>query len=160
MAAAVILGGTTAARATEVWSGRTFLFEKANSADWTLPQNQDRITGLVWITRADTQGIFNIEQEGGYTHNVSPTDTEWATGNAADWATLSFAAWEVWNGTFPPTMVGVDAVVHLVTDDIYNDIRFETWTQGANGGGFSYHRAPDPSSVMPTAWGKVKALYR
>jgi hypothetical protein len=160
VAVVLVVCGTTVAGATQVWSGRTHFFQKVNSTDWTLPENQDRITNLVRITRANTQGIFNIAQETDYTSDVSPTDTEWATGNAVDWATLSFAAWEVWNEAFPPGMVGLDAVVHLITDNIYIDIRFESWTQGPNGGGFSYYRAPDPSLVQPRAWSAIKALYR
>ena len=40
--------------------GDTVTFTKADSADWTLPENQDRITDNVWITRKHNQSIFNI----------------------------------------------------------------------------------------------------
>jgi hypothetical protein len=159
-AVALLLSPTTGAAAADVWSGRTLFFEKTDSVDWTQPQNQDRITDAVWITRANTQGIFNIAQETGYTHNESPLDTEWATGDAADWQTLTFSTWEGWNGQDPPNAVGVNAVVHLITDDIYVDTRFESWTGSAGGGGFSYYRAPDPSSAEPSSWTAIKALYR
>ena len=33
-------------------------FEKENYADWTLAENQDRITDNVWITRKNNQSIF------------------------------------------------------------------------------------------------------
>ena len=164
-AAVLLLSAATGARAAQVWSGRTFYFEKANWADWTQPQNQDRITDLVWITRANSEGIFNIAQENTYAEFASPLDTEWATGDAADWQTLTFAPWGTWIGFGPPYTVGVDAVVHLITDDVYIDIRFESWTTGLGGGvpgggGFSYHRAPDPSAVQPASWTAIKALYR
>lgn len=132
------------AEALEVWSGRTFTFAKPDSADWTQPENQDRLTDAVWLTRGHNRGLFNLAQEDGYTVLVSPQDTEWATGDAADWAQLTFAPWQIWNGGVPPDMVGVDAVVHLISDDIYIDIRFESWTAANGGGGFSYTRATGP----------------
>jgi hypothetical protein len=146
-AAAVMLAG--AAHATEVWTGLDYTFTKAPFADWTMPANQDQITGNVWITRANTQGLFNIAQEGGYTHFLSPVDTEWAYGDAANYQNLTFADWESWNNANPPSMVGQDAVVHLISDDIYIDIEFTQWSiGGGGGGGFAYMRAvPEPSSL-------------
>lgn len=136
---------TGPASALEVWSGRDLAFAKPDSADWTLPENQDRITASVWLTRAHNRGLFNIAQEDTYTVQVSPLDTEWATGDAVDWESLTFAPWQTWNGGLPPSMVGLDAVVHLISDDIYLDIRFESWTAGNGGGGFSYLRASAPT---------------
>jgi hypothetical protein len=138
------------APALEVWSGRTFVFTKPDGADWTSPANQDRLTDAVWLTRADRRGLFNIAQEDTFTRLVSPQDTEWATGNAVDWPSLTFTPWQTWNGSFPPAMVGVDAVVHLISDDIYVDIRFESWTSGNLGGGFSYTRATAPATGVAT----------
>jgi hypothetical protein len=46
-------------------------------------------------------------------------------------------------------MIGKDAVLHLIADDIYLDIKFLSWTAGG-GGGFSYERStvPEPSSLI------------
>lgn len=68
-----------------------------------------RGVATVWLTRAQVRGLFNIAQEDTYTRRVSPVDTEWATGDAANWQELTFAPWEIWNGNFPPAMVGLDA---------------------------------------------------
>jgi len=137
------------ASATEVWSGRTFSFTKLDGADWTLAENQDRITPNVWITRQNYQGIFNIAVEPGYVFG-SPTGTEWATGNAVDHASLTFANWVTWAAGNPPGTVGVDAVVHLIADDIYCDIRIDDWTGPSGGGGFTYTRAVAPvGAVQP-----------
>ena len=38
-------------------------FTKADYADWTLPQNQDRVTDYIWITRADNNAIFNAQDK-------------------------------------------------------------------------------------------------
>lgn len=138
------------ARALEVWSGRTHVFTKADFADWTQAANQDRITDGVWLTRADSRGLFNAAQEGGY-FATSPAGTEWATGNAADHASLSFLPWVQWAMNNPPGTVGVDAVVHLIAEDIYLDIRIDAWTGAAGGGGFSYTRAVKPTASVPGA---------
>jgi hypothetical protein len=138
------------APALEVWSGRTHFFAKPDSSDWTLPANQDRITDQVRLTRANNRGLFNIAQEDSFTLTVSPLDTEWATGDAVDWASLNFTTWHVWNGGVPPSMVGRDAVVHLISEDIYIDIRFESWTAANHGGGFAYTRATSPSVAVAT----------
>lgn len=150
-----------AAIAQEVWSGTTYTFEKVDFADWTLPENQDRITPNVWLTRKDTQGLFNIAQESGYSGGAgSPVDTEWATGAAADWASLTFAPWNTWSGGSPPSTIGVDAVVHLITDDIYVDIVFLSWSGGGPGGGFSYMRGEEePVATDEGSWGELKSLY-
>ena len=50
-------------------TAQAVVFTKADSADWTLEDNQDRITDNVWITRKHTQSIFNIVQETGYSGN-------------------------------------------------------------------------------------------
>jgi hypothetical protein len=144
-----------AARAQTIWTGPTTTFTKPDSADWTLPQNQDRLTGNVWITRQNTHGIFNIAQETGYIRDVSPVGTEWAYGTAQNWQSLSFAAWELWAASSPPTTVGKDAVLHLVTDDVYLDIKFLSWASGATaGGGFSYQRSsPEPEKLAGDANG-------
>ncbi len=153
------------AGATQVWSGRTFHFSKAPNADCTQAANQDRITPNVWLTRASTQGLFNIKQEAASSgsYGPSPTDTEWATGDAANYASLTFDTWVNWAASFPPSTVGVNAVVHLITDDIYIDIRFDSWGSGlAGGGAFSYTRAVAPAStpVEQGTWGRLKSLYR
>lgn len=154
LALALALGACAFAgpvHALEVWSGRTFSFTRPDGADWTQAVNQDRITPNVWLTRKATQGIFNIAQEVGYTA-TSPSDTEWATGDAANHASLTFQPWVQWAANNPPATVGVNAVVHLITDDIYIDIRFDSWTGAALGGGFSYTRGVRPtSSVVPGA---------
>jgi hypothetical protein len=147
------------AGATEIWTGRTYYFFKAPFA---VPLNAaDQISPLVWITRANTQGIYNPRMESIYEHNVSPKGTEWATGDAINHASLVFQPWESWAAADPPATVGVNACVHLIAEDIYIDIAFASWGAGGTGGYFSYYRAQAP--VVPTArttWGRIKKLYR
>ena len=148
------------ARALEVWTGRTFPFTKADGADWTLAANQDRITPLVWLTRKNTMGLFNIASETGYAA-ASPAGTEWASGDAINHASLVFLPWVQWAQNNPPATVGVNACVHLISEDIYLDIRIDSWSGSGGGGGFSYTRALQPVvGAGRGTWGRLKALYR
>lgn len=128
-----------------IWTGPKMTFTKANNADWTLASNQDRLTANVWLTRADTLGIFNIVTENIYTKFVSPANTEWAFGTTADISTVTFMDWQNAIASDPPGMVNQDMILHLISDDIYIDIKFLSWTIGRNGGGFSYERSTDPT---------------
>ena len=133
----LILAGSAGAQT--VWTGPEITFTKPDGADWTLPENQDRITDNVWLTRQNFLGIYNIAVEAGY-NPLSPADTEWANGDAYDYENLTFETWVNWAGNFPPGTVGQDAVVHLISEDIYIDIRFSSWSC-CGFGGFSYDRA-------------------
>jgi len=73
----------------------------------------------------------------------TPSNTEWAYGSAADWESLDFKPWLGWHDWDPPSTVGQPAVLHLIAEDVYLDITFESWTSGGNGGGFSYTRATE-----------------
>jgi glucose/arabinose dehydrogenase len=111
----------------------------------------DQITPTVGITRGGTQGIYNSSQEPGFTHFLSPKDTQWADGTTANYSTLSYTDWNSWaklGHGGPPATVGVNAVVHLITDDIYIDIKFLSWSSG---GPYSYERStPGSANVPPT----------
>jgi hypothetical protein len=133
--------------AQTIWEGETLIFTKPSGSDWTLEANQDRITDNVWLTRANNQGIFNIGQEEDYATESSPLDTEWSFGTTGEIATLTFADWETAVNALPLQMLNQDMVLHLLTDDIYIDLKFTSWFsgQGQGGGGFTYERSTDPS---------------
>jgi hypothetical protein len=141
-----------------LWTGDVITFAKANNADWTQAGNQDRITDNVWLTRADEAGLFNIAQEesfsGGFFGTVdggSPYDTEWAFGTIADGVeTLEFDFWGSAVGWSPPDMVNQNMVLHLISEDIFIDIKFTSWTSGGQGGGFSYERST--GTTMDRLW--------
>lgn len=158
--AVAVAAGAGPAHALEIWTGRTFQFVRPDGADWTQPVNQDRITPATWITRKSSQGLFNIAQEAGYSGS-SPANTTWASGDAVNFASLTFLPWVQWAQNNPPGTVGVNAVVHLVAEDIYIDIRFDSWTGSSLGGGFAYTRAiPPVVGAGRGTWGRLKALYR
>ncbi|TSA13333.1 MAG: hypothetical protein D4R74_10000, partial [Betaproteobacteria bacterium] len=121
-------------------------------ADPTQAANQDRITSRVWLIRGGSEGLYNIAQEGSFSQFFSPTDTEWASGSIANYASLTYADWETWAKSVggPPATPGVNAVLHLKTDDIYLAIKFRSW--GQRSGGFSYERStPGVIPVTTTA---------
>ena len=120
---------------------QTVTFTKADWADWTLPENQDRISDNVWITRANNQGIFNAAQESDYNYGVSPRDTEWAFGYSEDLEPEDYEDWRDAVNANPPSMVGQPLSVHLISEDIYLDLEFHSWSSGGSGGGFSYTRS-------------------
>lgn len=147
LAFALLASPLSASAQATIWSGPLVTFSNAPAADWTQPANQDRLTGDVWITRSSLQGIFNAALESSYAHFASPAGTEWAYGVLANYSSLSYTDWESWFGgrgnVF--SMVGQDAVLHLVNDDIYIGVQFTYW--GGNGGGFAY--TPTTPTAVP-----------
>jgi glucose/arabinose dehydrogenase len=129
-----------------VWTGPTTNFTNVTASD------QDRLTPNVWITRGSAQGIYNAKTEAGFTHFFSPADTEWADGTTANYASLTYTDWNTWAKVVhpgPPSTVGVNAVVHLISEDIYLDVNFTSW--GGLGGGFSWDRStPAPANAPPS----------
>jgi hypothetical protein len=119
-------------------------FSKSDWADYTLPNNQDRITADVWITRANTQGIFNIAVENSY-YSSSPAKTSWAWGHTYENTLTDYTIWADAIGWDPPGMVGNVLSMYLQDYFRYFDVYFSNWTQGGNGGGFTYSRIEVPS---------------
>src|ERR1044072_766125 len=159
ISSSVILLLAISAHAATVWDGPTISFTKSNYANPLLAENQDRLTANVWITRGSAQGLFNANTESRFTHFVSPAGTEWANGSLENYATLSYTDWNHWArgvNPSPSSTVGVQAVLHLIPDDIYLSVQLTSWTGGSiimtsYGGGFSYLRStpvPEPSSLL------------
>lgn len=131
-----------------IWDGPSVTITKADFADWNLEENQDRITSNVWLTRKDEQGQFNIAQETGYSGG-SPSDTEWGWGTTADIGSITFYNWKGATKDNNPygdheNITEGPMVLHLITDDIYIDLQYNSWTS-QGGGGFSYTRSSDPN---------------
>jgi hypothetical protein len=135
-----------------VWSGLTFEFTKPDNQD--PPFSADSITQSVSLTRGSDRGMYNAVLDAGW-NGSGPTGTEWATSfnnpdetiEASNHAALNFVD-QTWleaygGGGVGFNIEGTDAVVHLVAEDVYLDLRFTHW-QKSGGGGFSYLRAEPP----------------
>ena len=109
-------------------------------------------------------GLYNVFLELTYSSS-SPADTLWATDlnnpglsiSATNWENLTFDTWvDAYGGSMAagadvvPVAGPRDAVVYLITDDVYLDLRFTAWSVSFGGrGGFSYLRAevPEPAAA-------------
>jgi len=111
-----------------------------------LSQNQDILTSSVKLTRANQQGLFNIASENSYDWS-SPSNTEWAEGTLSDYLTLNYNNWIYAMNYNPINKIGRNFVVHLINENIYLQLKLISWTDRANGGGFSYSR------TTPSLWG-------
>ncbi|MDQ6815662.1 MAG: hypothetical protein M3040_18175, partial [Bacteroidota bacterium] len=141
--------------AQTVWNGPTITFTKASGVSTSSATGQDKITNNIWLTRDVAEGLFNIAAEASYTkRSTSPAGTEWAYGNLASYRTLIYQTWEVWNGKNPPSMINNAAVLHIIDENIYIGITFNSW--GANGtGAFSYTRTT--ASALPVTLANFSA---
>jgi hypothetical protein len=129
-------------------SADTVVFTKPDSADWTLPENQDRITNNVWITRKDIQSLFNIAQEDGYSgSNGSPVGTLWSDTITAAADSASYTNFVAMNGGGPQSLIGDTVSMYLPQDGLYFDVTFLSYSGGNTGGGFSYSRTSVTLSV-------------
>ena len=79
-------------------------FRKENYADPNDPENQDRITDEIWITRGNSQGFYNAYTDGGWNwSDEGPEGTLWRWGpmenNNNDWQNWRNAVYQ--SGTGP-----------------------------------------------------------
>ena len=132
-----------------IWTGEKITFEKGNFDNPLIESSQDRITDLVWITRGNSNVLFNAKTEpsAAISGLISPEDTEWAEGTTNDLNNLVFTDFKnaapIGDNGSPRVkdMVGKNYVLHLITDGIYIDLKMLLWRSGGNGGGFSYERS-------------------
>jgi hypothetical protein len=139
---------SAAAQGAIIWNGPVIAFTNTTVAD------VDKLVSDVWLTRASKKGLFNTAPgiESSYQTGISPAGTQWALGQLANYATLTYSDWATCyggGGFLINNIVGTNAVVHLINSDIYLSIQF---TAFSSGGGFSYIRStpvgtPEPSTA-------------
>lgn len=127
----------------------TVVFTKPDSADWTLPENQDRISANVWITRKHNQSIFNIAQEDSYSGAAgSPMGTLWADTTTAAADAGSYTNFVGMHGGSSQSIINDTISLYLPQDSLYFDVVFTSYTGQNNGGGFSYIRTSVNNSEL------------
>ena len=122
-------------------------FEKEDYADVSDPANWDQITESVAITRADNQGLFNPYSESSYNElgEYGPAGTLWApmsTEEATMLDTNVYTSWHAAMNNNPQSFIDETVSLWCLEEDKYYDIVMASWTNGNNGGGFSYWRYP------------------
>ena len=126
------------------------VFVKENYADWTLEENQDRISDTVWLTRADNQGMFNAYSQESYDPD-GPSGTSWRWGSTLDdsYSELEYTSWNSAvtqsgfnvNQTLIQQAAGTPVLsLYLHDTDEYYDITFLSFGGNNSGGGFSWSR--------------------
>ena len=134
---------------TSGFPDETVVFTKPDFADWTLPENQDRISANVWITRKHNQSIFNIAQEDGYSGAAgSPTGTLWANTTTAAADAGSYTNFVGMHGGSSQSIINDTISLYLPQDSLYFDVVFTSYTGQNNGGGFSYIRTSVNNSEL------------
>lgn len=146
------------ADAQTVWTGPMITFTKPGLADPAVVH--DHLTDNVQLARGNTQALFNLATETSFNAS-SPLDTEWATDlnnpsetiAATNWAALDFDTFSAaYANSVGNNVVDRNAVVHLISDGIYLDLRFSAWGSGnPAGGSFAYVRStpvPEPAAAF------------
>ena len=113
-------------------------FMKESGADESLEANQDRISGEVWLTRANSNGVFNAFEESSYSGSTSTV--EWARGTTAEASPGDYTSFKNALDNVGGEILTTTLSLHLIAEDRYFDIVFETWDTNQSGGGFSYTR--------------------
>ncbi len=131
-------------------------FVKQDWADWTLAENQDRISSDVWITRQNNMPIFNIAVENtaeSGCNSRSPIGTLWSDKPTHISQESDYTDFIDMTNCYPPSII--NETVSLWIPDINKkwDVIFDSWTSGGDGGGFSYTR--NPSNM----WGELNPTH-
>ena len=73
----------------------------------------------------------------------------------ADWEELTFISWEALSAIYgrngrkePPSLIGRAVVLHLIEEDIYLDVRFDSWAEDDTGGGEKDGAGADPRDLL------------
>lgn len=130
------------------WAGPSVNFTRPNDSDETIDiliVDDGDGAGVAIARNSNQQGIFNPYREEGWNSSASPSGTLW---NIDGWTDLS----DVESRNYQPLyqafgsgglgnkIVGTECVMYLPDNGKYYAIKFNSWTQGGNGGGFAYTR--------------------
>ena len=113
-------------------------FTKQDSADWILPENQDRISSSIWITRKHNQSIFNIAREDGYSvSNSSPLGTLWSNAPTVNTQSSDYTSFVAMHEGNPQCIINDTVSLYIPDYERYFDLIFLSFSGGNSSGGFS-----------------------
>jgi hypothetical protein len=114
----------------------------------------DPVSPSLVIKRDNQQGIYNSVLEQQYDNNayLSPLGTRWNSiytdpanygfSNLSNVKGRTYNSWyEALDESVGNNIVGLEMIMHDIQEDQYYKVKFDSWTQNAGGGGFSYTRS-------------------
>ncbi len=151
-------------KAQTIWSGADIEFSKENDADWTLEENQDRLTDNVWITRQDRRQIynykwwqdnFNRDAEGDELRGEFWSDGDNATGGTkgvrwallddtganSDWSGYNFGV--LGDSTYFYSFNNIIQIIEILEDEIGDFSTIEVINDFSVGFDLSTYASPD-----------------
>lgn len=132
---------------------QTVTFTKADFADFTTAAGQDRIISTVWLTRQNSQGLYNaFDQPSWPGNNVGgPSNTEWFLGALSDGGVYTNWVTAAENNPNVNCANDTEWAMRIPSEGLYFEVVWHSWTPSNNGGGFSYTRTLDETlSNCPT----------
>ncbi|MBL7766736.1 MAG: T9SS type A sorting domain-containing protein [Chitinophagaceae bacterium] len=152
LALTLLLSNIQEIQAQTIWNGINTTFTK------TAAGQQDCITPQTCLTRG-TSVIYNaicqtVNGSVGCIY-AGPCNTEWAYGSLANYSTLTYDELYNVNGCFPNSMIGNPLVLHLINENIYLQVTFNSWQSGG-GGNFSYTRSTNLQAPLPVIISEFK----
>jgi hypothetical protein len=149
-------------QAQTIWNGPTTNWAPTKVYNKSDPSTYDLMTADVALARNSDYPLFNAKKESTYNNGLgSPQNTTWALGALSDLSTLiannSFKKWgSVIGGggtqaQLYKSLPGKTYVVHLVSDNIYLSVKFDTWNSDRNQSSslYSYTRTTPAAVVVP-----------
>lgn len=113
-------------------------FTKNANTDASLPENQDRISATVWLTRGNQYGIYNAYDQTSV-KNQPTSGIKLALGSTENLFELNFETISNWGKKFKNgNWLNENLVLLLTETNDYYDFMMVSWE---NGGGFSYTRS-------------------
>lgn len=176
--ALALAAGALPAAATTIWSGPAVSYVQADNAANSCAvvacteaelQSDVIVQDVVELRRNREANLYNGASETFARRNVSPADTQWVFSGLAGEPTFDLGAsfenlasvvagglymqqFVPASGSVPPSIVGVDAIMRIMSEDIYIGFRFTSWQRGG-GGGFAYTRTSAPAPIPLPAGG-------
>ena len=98
----------------------------------------------IGITRGNNNSIYNPYREQGYNEEISPAGTLWNIDGYDDLSNITTRTYlpfyAAYNGNLGNRVPGSKSIMYVPDTGKYYAVEWTSWTQGGNGGGFSYIR--------------------